>query len=102
MVASCGQCLHGMSVIVQSVQVGQYKGTQASHAFDMWSVDSMVGFPGKDDDAASSVESESDAQESEEYQEDFEQEEGQAPAAAAAQKKNRLQSVGSGAAGRKV
>lgn len=57
---------------------------------------------GKVDDAASSVESESDAEQSEDYQEDFEEEEGQAPATAAARKKNGLQSGGSGAAGRKV
>lgn len=58
---------------------------------------------GKTDDAASSVESDSDAEESEDYQEDFEAEEGQAPAAAAAQKKNVLQSGGSGVvAGHKV
>lgn len=56
---------------------------------------------GKVEDAASSS-VESDAGESEEdYQEDFEDEEGQASAAATAQKKT-LQSRGSGAAGRKV
>lgn len=42
--------------------------------------------------SASSVESESVADESEDYHEDFEEEEGQAPAAA--QKKNGLQSGG--------
>lgn len=61
---------------------------------------SMVS-AGKSADAASSVELESDADESEDYQEDFEEEEAQAPSAAA-QKKNGVQSGGSGAAGRKV
>lgn len=54
---------------------------------------------GKPEDAASSVES--DTEGSEDYQEDFEEEEGQA-SAAPAQKKNGLQSRGSGAVGRKV